>query len=124
LDDGKTDGDGLDFALQREYYGAVAGRKGARVNDEDTRTDRALAIFASALRDPHKRKAIADNPETEIAAVLQSGDASIDDLPPKVQQFLCDLSLEELRFLSRFDATMREAGLVDDADAPFLHTKF
>jgi hypothetical protein len=69
----------------------------------------ALAVFAAAIADPATRRALAHG-ETTVAEIITAGGKNPDDLEPGVQDFLRDLSLEELRFLSRMQTTMAAQG--------------
>ena len=80
--------------------------------DKAHKAQKALAVVAEVLRDPDKRRDLAERPEETLAHELQQQGASLDDLPEPVQKFFADLTSEELRVLARLQETM--ADLPDD----------
>jgi len=72
----------------------------------------ALAVFAAAIADPSTRSKLVHG-ETTVAQIIQNGGRDPNDLPPAVRHFLRDLSLDELRFLSRTQSTLTAQGFAD-----------
>lgn len=76
--------------------------------EKSHKAKKALAIVAEVLRDPDKRRDLADRPEETLAHELQQQGSSLDDLPQPVQRFIADLTYEELRVLARLQETMAD----------------
>jgi hypothetical protein len=88
--------------------------------------DRALAAFAGAISSPETRR-LFDNNEISLEKMINDKDKDADagDLPEEVRSFLNNLTSEEMRLLSSFEATLVNSGFVaSPTDAAFTIAKF
>jgi hypothetical protein len=81
------------------------------LSDEKRATvaERAHAIFIEAIRDPHRRRQLAEHPQE----TFEEAGVDFDELPAELQQLLRDLSYEELRLLARMNDTLEASGLIE-----------
>jgi DNA-binding MarR family transcriptional regulator len=79
---------------------------------DEKRTDvaeQAHAVFTEAIRDPHRRRQLAEHPQE----TFEEAGVDFDQLPADLQQLLKDLSYEELRLLARMNDTLEASGLIE-----------
>jgi hypothetical protein len=71
---------------------------------------KAYAFFNEAIADPDQRRALANDPE----GTLKRAGVNIRELPTQIRRLLEDLSYEELRVLSRYNAALEKSGLLEE----------
>jgi hypothetical protein len=78
-------------------------------SSQQNQPDPEVRKLAALIADPRQRKSFARDPDKALA----DAGIDVDRLPAAVRDTLYDLSYEELRAVSRVQASLRDAGVSD-----------